>query len=508
MAERDPDVVVIGSGPNGLVAACSLARKGLRVLVLEGNPRRPGGALGTEEATVPGFFHDVGAAFFPFAQVSEAFRELPLAQHGVEWLWGEFDSCHPALDGTAASISRDRELTASHFGSERDGARFSALVSRHARIQDPLVAALFAPFPSLAPMLRVGLWDLLRVSLTFLATTGGLARRWFESGPAQRVLPGLALHADVGPHDPFGAALAYMLGFTAATVGFPVPRGGAQSITNALVTLLEEHGGRLRLGSRVKRIVVREGRAVAVKLASGEEIAVGKAILADTSAPSLYLELLDEQHVSGRVLRRMRRFPYAWGTFKVDWALSSPVPWNAEPARKSAVVHLGEDIDDLARFASEVRSGNLPERPYMVMGQQSLLDETRAPPGQHTLYGYTHAPSQLDGGWDGARDRFADRIEERIEGLAPGFRQSVVGRRIVAPPDLETQNPNLVGGDLGGGSSAWHNQLLFRPVFPYFRYRTPVRRLYLCSSYAHPGGGAHGMCGYNAAQAAFRDLES
>lgn len=506
VAERDPEIVVIGSGPNGLVAACTLARRGFKVLVLEGNPRRPGGALGTEEATAPGFLHDVGAAFFPLGQVSPAIRSLPLAEHGVEWLWGEFDTCHPSKDGSEACISRDRELTVKHFGSERDGERFRSYVDWHARVQDSLFGALFAPFPSVAPMLRFGLGNLMRVTWWFLKSTSGLSKSWFETKTAQRVLPGLALHADVGPHDAFGGALAYVLGFSAATVGFPVPRGGAQSITNALVTILEEHGGKLRLGAKVKRIVVRDGRAVAVKLENGDEFAASRAILADTSAPSLFLDLLEREHVSGRILRRMRRFPYAWGTFKVDWALSEPVPWKSETARKSAVVHVGENIEDLARFTAEVRSGKLPEHPYLVIGQQSLLDPTRAPRGQHTLYGYTHAPSALDGGWDDSRDAFADRMEKEIEALAPGFRQTIVQRRVVTPPDLEAMNPNLVGGDLGGGSSAWHNQLAFRPVFPYFRYRTPVAGLYLCSSYAHPGGGAHGMCGYNAALAAFEDL--
>jgi phytoene dehydrogenase-like protein len=506
VADRDPEVVVIGSGPNGLVAACLLARRGLRVLCLEGNPRRPGGALGTEEGTIPGFHHDVGAAFFPLGQVSPAYKELPLEEHGLTWSWGEFDSCHPALDGSEACISRDRELTAKHFGSAVDGARFQALVDWHARIQEPLVGALFSPFPSMGPMLRVGVGNLLRITWLFLKSTAGLSRGWFESETARRVLPGLALHADVGPDDAFGAPLAYVLGFTAATVGFPVPRGGAQSITNALVTILEEHGGKLRLGARVKRVVVRERRAVAVQLTSGEEIAVSRGILADTSAPALFLELLPEEHVSGRIVRRMKRFPYAWGTFKVDWALSGPVPWISDTARRSAVVHLGESIEDLSRFTAEVRDGKLPERPYLVIGQQSLLDPTRAPPGQHTLYGYTHAPSNPEGGWKEAKHVFADRVEQRIEELAPGFKATILERRVVAPPDLEAQNPNLVGGDLGGGSSAWHNQLVFRPVFPYFRYRTPVDGLYLCSSYAHPGGGAHGMCGYNAARALLDDL--
>jgi phytoene dehydrogenase-like protein len=191
----------------------------------------------------------------------------------------------------------------------------------------------------------------------------------------------------------------------------------------------------------------------------------------------------------------------------VDWALSGPVPWTVEEARASAVVHAGESVDDLARFTREARAGALPERPYLVIGQQSLADPTRAPAGKHTLYCYTHVPSRPDGGWDAARESFADCVEARIEELAPGFRASILGRHIMAPPDLEAWNENLVGGDLGGGSNAWHRQLVFRPLFPYFRYRMPVKGLYLCSSYAHPGAGVHGMCGANAALIAARDAE-
>jgi len=193
----------------------------------------------------------------------------------------------------------------------------------------------------------------------------------------------------------------------------------------------------------------------------------------------------------------------------MDWALSAPVPWRVEAARESAVVHAGESVDDLSRFTREVRDGRLPERPYLVVGQQSLADPTRAPAGHHTLYCYSHVPSRVDGpgGWAEARARFADRVEARIEELAPGFRATILGRHVAAPPDLEGRNANLVGGDLGGGSNAWHRQLLLRPLFPYFRYRMPVAGLYLCSSYAHPGAGVHGMSGYNAARVAARDIE-
>jgi phytoene dehydrogenase-like protein len=202
----------------------------------------------------------------------------------------------------------------------------------------------------------------------------------------------------------------------------------------------------------------------------------------------------------------MRRFELGFGTFKLDWALAGPVPWRVEAARESAVVHAAESVDDLVDFVREVRAGELPRRPYLVIGQHTLVDPGRAPAGRHTLYAYSRVPSNVPGGWAEARERFADRVEERIESLAPGFRATVLARHAAAPTDLEATNQNLRGGDLGGGSNAWHHQLVFRPVFPYFRYRTPVHRLYLCSSYAHPGAGVHGMCGYNAAELAARDI--
>jgi phytoene dehydrogenase-like protein len=229
-------------------------------------------------------------------------------------------------------------------------------------------------------------------------------------------------------------------------------------------------------------------------------------VIADTAAPTLYLKLLDSAHLPKWLVRRMRHFRQGFGTFKLDFALSSAVPWSNEQARQSAVVHVNESLADLGRFTREIRNGALPEAPYLVVGQQSLADPFRAPPGQHTLHCYTHVPSYIDGGWASQSEGFADRISEWIEGLAPGFCELVLGRRLSAPPDLEAANANLIGGDLGGGGNAWHQQLLFRPIFPYFRYRTPIKGLYLCSSYTHPGGGVHGMCGYNAAEAAARDL--
>jgi phytoene dehydrogenase-like protein len=503
---RDPDVIVIGSGPNGLVAANTLARRGFRVLVLEANSKRPGGALGSEELTLPGFVHDVGAAFFPFGKTSPAFRELGVAQAGVEWGHAKFESCHPALDGSYACIARDPDLGATHFGSPRDGEAWRKLAAFHARNEPALLAALLGPFPSVGAALRLGPQNLAKVAWYFARSAGNLSRKLFRTEAARRVLPSLGLHVDVGPEDWFGAGLGYMLGMTATTGGYAVPTRGAQSITNALVTLLEGCGGRLRLGAKVTSIVVRSGRAAAVVLEGGEEVRARLGVLADTAAPTLYMKLLDRAVVPSWLIGKMRSFKQGFGTFKVDFALAGNVPWTTAAARESAVVHASESLADLGRFTRDVRAHELPENPYLVIGQQSLVDPTRAPLGQHTLYCYTRVPSFPEGGWAKHREAFADRITARIEGLAPGFRALVLARHISAPPDFEAVNANLIGGDLGGGTNAWHQQLLFRPVFPYFRYRTPVKGLYLCSSYTHPGAGVHGMCGYNAALRAARDL--
>ncbi len=503
---RDPDVIVIGSGPNGLVAANILARRGFRVLLVEANAKRPGGALGSEELTLPGFVHDVGAAFFPFAKTSPAFRELDLEQAGVKWSNLRFESCHPALDGSYACIARDRELGAQHFGSPRDGEAWRKLAAFHARTEPDLLAMLLGPFPSLTSAPRLGLRNLFKLARSFARSSGSLARSLFQSEAARRVLPSLGLHVDVGPDDWFGAAVSYILGLTASTGGYAVPAGGAQSITNALVTMLEGCGGRLRLGARVKRIVVRQGRAVAVLLEDGEELRALRGVVADTAAPNLYLKLLEPANVPRWLVRRMLGFRQGFGTFKVDYALSEPVPWSLAVARESAVVHVTESLRDLGRFTRDVREGRLPEEPYLVVGQQSLADPRRAPNGRHTLYCYSHVPSQIAGGWAQQRESFADRVSERLEGLAPGFKATVLARAVSSPLELEAGNANLIGGDLGGGTNAWHQQLLFRPVFPYFRYRTPLKGLYLCSSYTHPGGGVHGMCGYNAALTAAREL--
>jgi phytoene dehydrogenase-like protein len=497
--------VLIGSGPNGLVAGCVLACARLDVLVLESHPSRAGGAVGSEEATRPGFVHDVGAGFFPWGTLSPAFRELPLEQHGLRWRHAGIESCHPALDGSYACIIRDSEHAVRHFGNVHDGERWRRIAEWYQSIEPRLIGMLLRTFPALGPLARLGPAHLARLAAVFLSSGRQLSQRWFTSTAAQRVLPGLAMHVDVGPDDRFGAALGFILGMTATTGGYAVPEGGAQSLAKALVGCLRAYGGRLRLGARVDRVIVRDGRAAAVRLASGEEITT-RVVIADTDAAALMLHLLEREHVPARVVEFMQRYPRGWGTLKLDWALDGPVPWSVAPARESAVVHAGESIDDLSRFAAQVRSGHLPDDPYLVVGQQSLADPTRAPSGCHTLWAYTRVPSAITGGWAAQAERFGDRVDARIEALAPGFRARILARRVLSPDQLQAMNANLVGGDIGGGSNAWNRQLLFRPLFPYFRYRMPIKGLYLCSSYTHPGAGVHGMCGYNAAERVLKDL--
>jgi phytoene dehydrogenase-like protein len=497
------DAIVIGSGPNGLTAAATLARHGWSVLVLEAQSR-PGGAAYSQESTLPGFLHDVGAAFFPFANDSPAFQFLDLVGAGLEWRNAPRESCHPAPDGSCVTISRDVRWTEASFGV--DGPAWRRIAEWGQAMGGRLAAALLAPLLDFGQALRLGPINLLRLSLAGVSSTAGFARRHFQTEAARRVIPGLALHVDLGPDDWAGTGLGLALALGAAGPGYRIPIGGARSITRALLKRLEEAGGSVRLETRVEEIVIRERRAVAVRTNHGEEIPCRRAVLADVGAPALYLRLLPARHVPGWVRRSLRRFRYGWGTFKMDWALAGPVPWSAADARQSAVVHAGDSLADLREFTRLVRRGRLPGNPYLVIGQQSLVDTSRAPADCHTLWAYSRVPSMPEGGWQPHRELFADRIEERIEGLAPGFRRLILARAIQTPADLEAMNENLVGGDLGGGSAQLTQQLFFRPVFPYFRYGTPVRGVYLASASAHPGAGVHGACGFNAANAALRDF--
>lgn len=501
-----PEVIVIGAGPNGLVAAYYLASAGLDVLVLEGKDS-PGGAVQSKELTLPGFVHDIGAAFFPFGQTSPALLPLDLPGAGLVWKHADYDSAHPAKDGSCAAISRDLQRSLGSFGP--DGQAWKRIALWHRRTREKMLNALLGTPPAILPMLQFGPLNLLRLARVALSSGRGFSSSIFKTEAARRVIPGLALHTDVGPEDRCGAIIGFMLALLASSGGFAVPEGGAGSITKALLKRVEEKGALVQCNKMVKSIVVRENQAAAVRLEDGEEIRASKAIIADVAAPTLYLKILSGVPLPERVIQSMRAFKQGFGTFKMDWALDSPAPFSHEHAAKAAVIHAGDSLDDLSSFTDEVRRGRIPVHPYLVIGQQSVVDKTRAPEGRHTLWAYSRVPSQIKGGkagWPEHRERFGDRIEQRIEEIAPGFRKRILARAIFTPPDLEAMNPNLIGGDLGGGTADIRNQMIFRPMFPYYRYRTPIRGLYLASSYTHPGAGVHGACGRNAAMEALRDL--
>jgi phytoene dehydrogenase-like protein len=495
-----PNAIVIGAGPNGLVAATYLARAGYDVEVLEANADA-GGAVRTHEVTLPGFKHDLGAAFFPFGQVSPALAPLDLSGAGLSWKHAPIDSAHVSIDGTCGVVARDVEIAAKAMGEDANAWR--KIAAWHAKTRERMLNAVLSPLPALGHALRLGPIDALPLAQAALSSGRGWAEWTFKTPGARRIVPGLALHTDVGPDDPCGAVVGFVLAILASSGGFALPVGGAGAITAAMLRRLEEAGGSVRTSTRVDRIVVRDRRAVAVRV--GRDELEADVIVADVAAPTLYLRLLESDNVPIDVADAMRSFKHGFGTFKMDWALDGPVPWSNEDCARAAVVHTGDDLDDLVRFTEEVRKGDLPSNPYLVIGQQSLFDPSRAPKGKQTLWAYSRVPSTIEGGWERAKERFADRIEARIESLAPGFRKLIQARRAWSPDDLFGMDANLIGGDLAGGSAALQHQLFFRPVFPYFRYRTPVRGLYLASSYTHPGAGVHGACGRNAAMAVLDD---
>lgn len=494
---------MIGAGPNGLAAAARLARAGRQVLVLEASDA-PGGGLRSEQNTLPGFVHDRCAGFVTFRD-SAAFTALDLP---IDWRTGEFESSHPAPDGTVAALSRDVELTAANFGSPEDGAVMRELVAFHRRVE-PTLLGLLGPLGSLAPLSHLGPLDAVRLAATQLWTTGAWARATFRTEAARRVVPAMGMHVDATPGDVGGMPLCWMLAFRATTGGFAVPVGGMQAVADALVADLRAHGGEVRCGAKVVGLDVRGGWSAAVVLEGGERIET-RVVVADVHARSLFLELVARGDLPSGFVGSIERFRPGWGTFKLDWALSGPVPWADPVSGRSSVVHAGDSVDDLLRFTAQVRGGHLPDRPYLVIGQQSLVDPTRAPAGHHTLYAYTHAPFAPDpaahpGGWPAWRERLADTVEQRIESLAPGFRSRILARAVADPTDLVAKNANLVGGDLGGGSAAWSQSLFLRPALRCWRHRTPIGGLYLCSASSHPGAGVHGMGGWNAAASVLAD---
>jgi phytoene dehydrogenase-like protein len=513
------DAVVIGAGPNGLVAANLLVDAGWDVLVLEAQPQ-PGGAVRSAEVTAPGFVSDLYSSFYPLALGSPVLRDLRLEEHGLRWRHAPKVLAHPLLDGRTAVLSRDLAETAASvetFGAG-DGAAWEVLADDWKRLSPGLIGALFSPFPPVRAGLRLarvlGAADGLRFARFGMLPVRRYGDEQFAGSGAPLLLAGNALHTDLAPDAPGSAVFGWLLSMLGQDVGFPVPEGGAGRLTDALVTRLRAKGGRLECDAPVSGVDVRNGRATGVRVADGRTVTARRAVLADVPAPALYLDLLGAEHLSARLQDDLRRFQWDNGTVKVDWALSGPVPWRNKEVAGAGTVHLGGDMDDITRFGHQLSLGRIPAEPFLLFGQMTTTDDTRSPAGTESAWGYTHVPWQakgdaagdLRGDWSDPQERraFLDRMERRVEQFAPGFRDLVLERHVQFPGDLERSDGSLVRGAINGGTSAIHQELFFRPTPGLGRPETHVAGLYLASASAHPGGGVHGACGANAARAALR----
>lgn len=513
------DAVVIGAGPNGLVAANRLADAGWSVQVLEAQSE-PGGAVRSSEALEAGYVIDHCSAFYPLAAASPAIRALELESYGLRWLHGPLVVAHPSSDGTCAALSRDLAETAASLDAfaDGDGDAWRELFAFWQRVAPAGLDVLVTPMPPILPALRllpaVARTGYLRAARLALLSVRRFGEEHFAGEGGRRLIAGNALHADLTPETAIGGFFGFVLCALGQDVGFPVPAGGAGNLTESLVRRLRERGGTIECDARADRIVVRRGSAVAVRTADGREVAARRAVLAAVDAPQLYLRLLDRTHVPASLLGDIRRFEWDWSTVKLDWTLDGPIPWSAPEARRSPVVHVTDGVDALTLQSSQLRMGLIPERPFLIFGQYSMVDRSRQPDGRETAWAYTHVPQRvrgdaggaLTGRWDDAElDELAARCEAQIEQLAPGFRALIRQRRVVGPGQLEAEDPNLVGGALNGGTAQLHQQLVFRPLSSWGRPNTPIRGLYLASASAHPGGGVHGGPGAIAARTALNE---
>jgi phytoene dehydrogenase-like protein len=467
------DAVVVGSGPNGLTAAIALARKGVSVHVIE-QATQLGGGMRTEELTLPGFRHDVCSAIHPLAVASPYLRRLPLAEHGLEWIEPPAALAHPFDDGTAALLDRSPTVTGATLG--RDSGAWARRFRPLTRSADALLEDLLAP-------LRVPRHPL---ALARFGVQGGLpasvfARTAFRGERARGFFAGLAAHSMLPLSQPATAAYGLVLGLLGHAVGWPLARGGSQRLADALASYLRALGGTIETDRRVDSLAELDGASV---------------VLLDTG-PRELIRLAGDSLDDG-YRRSLERFRYGPGVFKLDWALDAPIPWRAEECARSATVHLGGTLDEIAASERAPSVGASAAFPFVLLAQQSLFDPTRAPEGRHTAWAYCHVPN-------GSKADLTARIEHQVERFAPGFRDRILARSAVGPAWYETHNPNYVGGDINGGAGDLR-QLFARPVPTLSPYTTPLPGVFLCSSSTPPGGGVHGMCGYHAARAALHHL--
>jgi phytoene dehydrogenase-like protein len=468
---RSYDALVIGSGPNGLAAAITMAQNGKSVVVYEAEAEIGGGAR-SGELTLPGFVHDVCSAVYPLAAGSPFLRTLPLTEHGLEWIQSPAALAHPFDDGTAVIVERLVSATASQLGPD---------ATAYEKLMNPLVADWnFLDADLLGPIrLPRHPWSVARFGFHALRSARRLAEHHFRGERARGLFAGLAAHSML-PLEQWGSgAFGMVLGITAHSVGWPVARGGAQKLTQALASYLTSIGGEIIANRRVQTL---------------DELPRSRVVLCDLT-PRQLLQIVGER-LAPRYRERLQRYQYGIAAFKMDWALSAPVPWKATECKRAATVHLGCTLEEIAFSERSAWQHEHVAKPFVLLAQPSLFDSSRAPKTKHTLWGYCHVPNC-------SRFDMAERIEEQIERFAPGFRNLVLARSIMAPFDLEKHNANLVGGDINGGAPNLQ-QLLFRPTAKL--YGTSIKGLYICSASTPPGGGVHGMCGHYAALKALKEM--
>lgn len=470
-----PEVIVVGSGPNGLAAAVEMARSGFAVTLLEAR-ETVGGGTRTQELTLPGFRHDVCSAIHPLGVSSPFFKTLPLDEFGLTWVYPEAALAHPLDDGSAVVLHRDFSRTEESLD-DADRQAYRQLMAPFAEHWEELAGDILAPihFPS-HPVIMT------RFGSQAVRSAQGLARTLFRGERARALFAGLAAHSFLPLEKPGSASFGIVLGVLGHLTGWPVARGGSESISLALKGYLETLGGVVRTGVRVESV---------------DEFDRNALVLLDLT-PRQVLRVAGHRFDPG-YRRRLEEYRYGPGVFKIDWALSAPIPWRAPACLTAATVHVGGTLAEIATGEREVWQGRHPERPFVLIAQQSLTDPTRAPEGKHTGWGYCHVPS-------GSKVDMTEAIERQIERFAPGFRDLILDRQVRNTVTMESYNANFVGGDINGGVQDLA-QIVARPIAGPRPYATSDPRIFICSSSTPPGGGVHGMCGFHAARCALQTLD-
>ncbi len=470
--ETKYDAIIVGSGPNGFAAAITLQRAGLAVLLIEGKEVL-GGGVRSAQLTLPGFIHDVCSAVYPLGEDSPFFKQLNLEKFGLQYLKPEYAVAHPFDDGSAAAIQSSIEMTAVQFGKDASNYKriFSPLVKEWPFIRSAFVGPLHASAYSNA-----------KARFAYYAISSGIhfAKHQFNTNAAQSVFAGMAVHSMLPLNKLTTSSIALVLNTVAHINGWPLPKGGAQQITNALEACFKKLGGEILTGCMITSL---------------QQLPASKVILLDV-IPAQLLSLAGDQF-SALYKWQLHRYKYGAGVFKIDWALSQPVPFTNSRCRSAATIHIGGSIQEIYKSEAMIAKGQHPDKPFVLLIQPGVVDSSRAPEGKHTGWAYCHVPN-------GSQMNMTNAIEKQVERFAPGFRDCILARNAMNTCDMEAYNSNYIGGDINGGAAV-ASQLFTRPVLRLSPYRTAAKGVYICSSSTPPGGGVHGNCGYYAARRALKD---